>query len=240
MLRMLYACVAHTKKGLLVFVRCPAPAPLDPALVTALSEVSTSTLGHLRDYGFPRGLVPLHRPVSFVGPAVTVRIPHLDSTAVHVAADGLRPGDVLVVDQSGDSRSCFGGVLAHTVAARGAAGAVLAGSVNDVEEIAETGLPVFSAGVSARTTRILGIEGSINIPVTIGGTVIHPGDVVFADSDGIAVFDRSEAWEIVNLLKEKEAAEPDARARISQGEHLSELTGAAQLFAAGLSSDAVR
>ncbi|SEP44616.1 RraA family protein [Amycolatopsis saalfeldensis] len=223
-----------------MFVRRPAPDPLEPALVKALSTVSTSTLGHLRDYGFPRGLAPLRRPAAFVGVAVTVRIPHLDSTAVHVAADGLRPGDVLVVDQSGDSRSCFGGVLAHTAAARGAAGAVLAGSVNDVEEIVETGLPVFSAGVSARTTRILGVEGSINITVTIGGTVVNPGDVIFADSDGIAVFDRSEAWDIANLLKEKEAAEPDARVRISQGEHLSDLTGAAKLFAAGLSTDAVR
>src|SRR5882672_4719727 len=169
-----------------MFVRGQAPEPLAPEVVDALSRVQTSTLGHLRDYGFPKGLTPIRRPLRFVGPAFTVRLPHLDSTALHVAADELRPGDVLVVDQSGDTRSCFGGMVSYTAATRGAVGAVIAGAINDVDEILELGLPVFSAGVSALTTRILGIEGAINVPVTVGGAVINPGDVVFGDSDGIA------------------------------------------------------
>src|SRR5215475_3766208 len=105
--------------GVSMFVRGEAPEPLDPAVVEALSKVQTSTLGHLRDHGFPGGLRPVRRPLSFVGTAFTVRLPHLDSTALHVAADEVRPGDVLVVDQSGDDRSCFGGVVSYTAVTRG-------------------------------------------------------------------------------------------------------------------------
>lgn len=221
-----------------MFVHRPAAEPIDPAVVAALADVQTSTLGHLRDHGFPRGLTPLSRPLRFAGCAVTVRLPHLDSTALHVAADELRPGDVLVVDQSGDTRSCFGGMVAFTATSRGAVGAVIAGAINDVPEILELGLPVFSSGISSRTTRILGIEGAINVPVTVGGTVIRPGDVVFGDSDGVAIFDRAEAMDIAATLRAKESVEPQLRAKISAGERLSDFSGAAKLFAAGLDPNA--
>lgn len=211
----------------------PSPQISDD-IVNSLSKVCTSTLGHLRDYGFPRDLVPNQRPVSFVGTAVTVRIPHLDSTAVHYAADRLRPGDVLVVDMSGDyHRSCFGGMVAYTCSQRGAAGAIIDGCMNDFDEVTAYGLPVFSRGISSLTTRILGIEGEINGQVTIGGSVVNPGDVVFADSDGVVFLNPSEAAEIADLLAVKEDAEPEMRKRIAAGEQLSVLSGAASYFTKG-------
>lgn len=216
-----------------MFVRRPAPDTLNREIVDALLQVQTSTLGHLRDYGFPRGLAPLWRPVKFAGPAVTVRLPHLDSTALHVAVDELRPGDVLVVDQSGDTRSCFGGMVAFTAHTRGAVGAVIAGSVNDVDEITELGFPVFSSGVSARTTRILGVEGAINVPVTVGGSVITPGDVVLGDSDGLAVITRDEALSVAAALRRKESAEPALREAITGGARLAESSGALAAFERG-------
>jgi 4-hydroxy-4-methyl-2-oxoglutarate aldolase len=222
-----------------MFVRNPMPEPLDPAIGAALSKVCTSTLGHLRDYGFPKGLEPLSRPVKFIGCAVTVRIPHMDSTAVHVAVDDLRPGDVFIVEHSGDTaRSCFGGMVAYTAKTRGAAGAVFGGPVNDRDEIIEYGLPVYSKGVTSHTTRMLGIEGAINVPVTIGGAVISPGDVVWADGDGIAVLTREEALDIAAELQAKEDAEPALRRAIADGARLSEWSGAADLFAKGLSGPA--
>ncbi|QWF79045.1 RraA family protein [Amycolatopsis sp. CA-230715] len=217
-----------------MFVRRQAPPALDESVVDALSKVQTSTLGHLRDHGFPRGLTPIRRPLGFVGSAFTVRLPHLDSTALHVAADEVRPGDVLVVDQSGDTRSCFGGMVAFTSATRGAVGAVVSGSINDVDEILELGLPVFSAGVSARTTRILGVEGAINVPVTVGGVVVNPGDVVFGDSDGVAVVSREEALDLAAILAGKEALEPELKEKITVGGKLSEWSGALAHFEAGL------
>lgn len=218
-----------------MFVRNPMPEPLGPEIPAALSPLCTSTLGHLRDSGFAKGLVPLARPIGFVGCAVTVRIPHMDSTAVHVAVDDLRPGDVLVVEHSGDTaRSCFGGVVSFTAKQRGAVGAVFAGPVNDRDEIISYDLPVYCNGVTSHTTRILGLEGAINVPVTVGGTVIRPGDVVWADGDGVAVLDRAEALALADVIRAKEEAEPELREAIAAGKPLSEFSGAADLFAAGL------
>lgn len=214
-----------------MFTRNPSADQIDPEIVAALSQVCTSTLGHLRDYGFPRGLVPNKRPLSFVGTAVTIRIPHLDSTAVHVAVDEARPGDVIVIEQSGDQeRSCFGGLVSFTAKSRGVAGAVIDGQSNDYEEVLGYDFPIYSRGVAAHTTRIAGIEGAINVPVSVGGVVVEPGDVVFADSDGIAILKPDEALEIAKVLKEKEDAEIPAREMISSGGSLAEYSGAIKYF----------
>lgn len=203
------------------------PAQVDPALLAELQDVCVSTLGHLRDHGFALGLVPNRRPIRVLGTAVTVRIPHLDSTAVHLAVDHLRPGDVLVVDQSGDhTRSCFGGLVSFSAKARGAAGAVIDGAINDHDETQAYDFPVFSRGYSPLTTRIGGIEGAINVPVTIGGAVVRPGDVVFGDSDGVAFLTPEEAVGLGAVLRGKEEAEAPAREKIAAGGSIAEFSGA--------------
>lgn len=205
------------------------PRQVDDRIVDELGQTCVSTLGHLRDHGFALGLQPNRRPLKFVGTAVTVRIPHLDSTAVHIAVDMLRPGDVLVVDQSGDQqRSCFGGLVSYTAKARGAAGAVIDGAVNDYDETLAYDFPVISRGFSPLTTRIGGIEGAINVPVSVAGSVVRPGDVVFADSDGAAFLTPEEAVGLGDLLKSKEDAEIPAREKISAGGLLAEFSGAAK------------
>lgn len=203
------------------------PGQVDAGLLDELRDVCVSTLGHLRDHGFALGLVPNRRPVKVLGTAVTVRIPHLDSTAVHLAVDHLRPGDVLVVDQSGDlTRSCFGGLVSFTAKSRGAAGAVIDGAVNDHDETQAYDFPVFSRGYSPLTTRIGGIEGAINVPVSIGGAVVRPGDVVFGDSDGVAFLTPAEARGLGALLRGKEQAEIPARENIAAGGSIAEFSGA--------------
>ncbi|MCT2582141.1 RraA family protein [Actinophytocola gossypii] len=211
-----------------MFVVNDMPEPIDDRIVSELSTVCVSTLGHMRDHGFALGLVPNRRPVRFVGTAVTVRIPHLDSTAVHLAVDMLRPGDVLVVDQSGDhQRSCFGGLVSFTAKARGAVGAVLDGSINDHDETLAYDFPVFSRGFSPLTTRIAGVEGAINVPVTVAGAVVNPGDVVFADSDGVAFLRPADAVGLGAQLAAKENAEIPARESIANGGSIAEFSGAA-------------
>ncbi len=213
-----------------MFEFLPMPTQISEERRKSLLTVQTSTLGHLRDFGFVRGLTPNRRPIQFAGTAVTVRLPHMDSTALHVAADHLRPGDVLVVEQSGDDRSSFGGMVAFTSKTRGAEGVILSGAMNDFDEVLELGLPVYSRGVSARTTRILGIEGAINVPITVGGVVITPGDAIFADSDGIAVLTEAEIDDVVADLRGKEGAEPAKKDEIVAGKKLSEWSGAAKYF----------
>lgn len=214
-----------------MFTKLPMPKQIDQTIIDELQDTCVSTLGHLRDHGFALGLIPNIRPLKFVGTAVTVRIPHLDSTAVHAAVDLLRPGDVLVVDQSGDhQRSCFGGLVSYTAKARGAVGAVIDGCVNDHDETQEYAFPTFSRGYSPLTTRIGGIEGAINVPVTIGGAVVRPGDVVFADSDGVAFLSPEEAIGLGALLKSKEDAEIPARKAILAGGSIAEFSGASRFF----------
>lgn len=213
-----------------MFVKNELPKQIDEKRRQSLMTVQTSTLGHLRDHGFILGLTPNFRPVSFAGTAVTVRLPHMDSTALHVAVDMARPGDVLVVEQSGDDRSSFGGMVAFTAKTNGVVGVIVSGATNDYDEVVKLGLPVFAKSVSSRTTRILGIEGSINVPVSIGGSVVEPGDAIFADSDGIAVLKEAEIDTVVDVLSKKEAGEPSLKREIEIGKKLSEWSGAASMF----------
>ncbi|MFE5852703.1 RraA family protein [Streptomyces sp. NPDC056500] len=201
----------------------------DSEVVEAFTRVGTAALGHLTDFGFPRGLRPVAQCGPFAGPALTIKIPHVDSTAVHRAMSLVRPGDVVVIDQSGDDRrSSFGGTLAAIAADLGAVAAVCDGSTNDVEEIRELGFPVHSRGVTSLTTRVLSLEGRINVPVSIGGVVVMPGDIVFGDGDGIAVVPADEAAEIAGRLLrfEDETARLDLRGGVRAGTALAALTGA--------------
>lgn len=179
-------------------------------VIQKYKNIETATIGHLTDFGFLKGMRPVSRPVDFVGNAVTVRIPHLDSTAVHKAFDFIEEGDVLVIDMSGDEyRSCFGGMLAYAAHVKKAAGVIISGSVNDVDEIKEIGLPVFSLGISPLTTRVLGIEGEINTTISVCGVSIHPGDLVVADDDGVVVIKPEQAKEYAELAMTKQDKEKE-------------------------------
>lgn len=190
---------------------------------------SPATLGHLTDFGFPRGLRRVGASRSFAGPALTVRIPHLDSTAVHRAMGMIRPGDVVVIDQSGDTdRSSFGGTLAGIAGDAGAAAVVSDGGTNDVDEVSGIDLPLYSRGATPLTTRILSLEGEINLPVSVGGVAVLPGDVVFGDADGVAVVRAADAEAVADELDrlEEKLLRADLRGRVRSGTELAVLTGA--------------
>lgn len=205
------------------------PQAPDDAILAAFVRCSVSTLGHLTDFGFPRGIGPVVALGTFAGPALTIRIPHLDSTAVHEAMSHIRPGDVLVIDQSGDEeRSSFGGTLAGIARDAGAVAAISDGRTNDVAEIQSLGFPVYSRGATALTTRILGLEGEINTPVSVGGVVVMPGDIVFGDQDGLAIVPAADAARVARELVALEAEIDRARLRerARSGEALGTITGA--------------
>ncbi len=214
-----------------MFILADRGPEIEPEVIATLKAVSPSTLGHLTDAGFARGLGSLLRPVRLVGHAVTVRIPHLDSTAVHCALDQVKPGDVVVVDQSGDEeRACWGGLVTHAAIRRGVAGAVVAGPITDVQELIDHRFAIFHRGVAAHTTRIAGIEGAINLPIAVSGAIVHPGDIVFGDENGVAFLSHEDARRIASLLAEKEANEIAIKARLDRGESLATISGARELF----------
>ncbi|QWU16961.1 Regulator of RNase E activity RraA [Paenibacillus sophorae] len=209
----------------------PRVQGVTPDLLSVYEQVMPSTIGHMTDFGFLKGLQPLFRPIRFVGNAVTVRIPHMDSSAVHKALDIVMPGDVLVIDMSGDTdRSCWGGICSYIAKAKKLAGVIVAGCVNDVQEILELQLPVFSLGVSPLTTRILGLEGEINTVISVCGVAVRPGDLIAADDDGVFVIDPNDAMKYGLKAIEIQNAETELKRKLNEGITLASISGADQWF----------
>lgn len=194
-------------------------------------KVSPSTIGHMTDFGFIKDLQPIFRPIKFVGNAVTVRIPHLDSTAVHKVFDIVMPGDVVCVDMSGDTdRSCWGEMVSYMARARGVAGAVIDGKMTDFRALQEIHVPIFGRGISPLTTRILGIEGAINVPISVAGVAIHPGDLVVADDDGVFIIDPITAKELGMRAISAQNDEIETKKKIDKGISLASISGAEKFF----------
>src|SRR6266508_735453 len=200
------------------------------ATVEAFEKVTTGSLWHVTDFGVVAWLQPLTRPAKAVGPAFTVRIPDLEATAVHYALNLIQPGEVLVVDTCGERRrACWGGVVAHAAARAGVAAVIVEGPVTDWEEITASGPPVWcwAGATSSITGRRLGLEGAVLTSIQVGGATTNPGDIVFADTDGVFIVSREGAYDLAQALAEREAREPVLKRRIDEGEKLADISGAA-------------
>jgi 4-hydroxy-4-methyl-2-oxoglutarate aldolase len=209
--------------------RPPRPSDIDETL-NKFRKVSTGSLGHLTDFGYAIGLEALKRPQKAVGLAFTVRIPNLDATAVHYSLGLIERGEVLVIDTSGERhRACWGGVVAHAAMLAGVAGVIVDGPVTDWAEVTGSGPPVWCRGLSALTGRRLGLEGSVMVPVQIGGAVVQPGDIVFADTDGVFFVSTDGAAQLAETLIIREAREPELKRRLDAGETIAEISGAAKI-----------
>lgn len=205
--------------------RPPAPPGLSAAL-EGLRGVGTATLGHITDFGFAQGIQPLFRPAKAVGRACTAHIPRVDGSAVHYALGVIEPGEVLVIDTTGETgRACVGGGVAYAAARAGAVGIVVDGPATDWVELQELGLPVWCRGITSLTTHGLALEGAVQMPVRIGEAVVHPGDIVFADSDGVYFLAPADVPGIVETLHEREARWAGVQRRLDAGEKLPDING---------------
>ncbi len=200
-------------------------------LLELYKDVCPSTIGHMTDFGFLKGLKPLLQDFHFVGNAVTVQIPHMDSVAVHKAVDIAQEGDVILIDTSGDQdRAPVGEIVAYAYKHKKVAAIIVDGCITDVRAIRKMGLPVFSRGVSPLTTRSLGIEGGINVPISVCGVTVHPGDLVVGDDDGVFVIAPELAKEYGERAVAKQNGEPALKAKIDQGMSLPQINGNAKYF----------
>lgn len=207
----------------------PQPLTDFEETLAAFREASTGSLGHLTDFGYGHGLAALTRPQKAVGPAFTVRIPVLDATVVHYALNLIEPGEILVIDTSGErDRACWGGVVAHAAMRAGVAAVIVDGPITDWAEITESGPPVWCRGLSSITGRRLGLEGEILHTVQVGGAVVNPGDIVFADTDGVFFVRPEGANELGKALVTREAREPGLKQRLDAGEKMADISGARQ------------
>ena len=195
------------------------PLSVPQKLVELLSGVETATIGHWRHIGFMnRGIHAMVRGRRVVGTAVTVAIPGPDSTMLHHALGLLRPGDILVVDRLGDERhACWGGAVTVAAKAAGATAGIVDGPCTDIAEIEASGFPVWARGLSPITTRIYNTGGGLNIPVSCGGAVVMPGDVILADDSGVLVLPVDEAEAIANQALARQARGQESERKIAEG-----------------------
>ena len=209
----------------------------DAGVVAALSKFGVATLHEAqgRTGLMDTAIRPIYSGAAVCGPALTVLTHPGDNWMLHVAAELLRPGDVLVIACSApNSDGMFGELLATSYKARGAKGLVSDTGVRDVKEISAMGFPGFSRHISAKGT-VKATPGSVNVPVVCAGILINPGDVVAADDDGVVVIPREKAAEVAKAAQAREDKEGATRKRLAAGELGLDLYGMREALAkAGL------
>lgn len=208
------------------------PAPIDTHISQQLLECETATIGHFRENGFiDPAIHSLLAQTRVVGTAVTLSLPPTDGTLLNHAMRLVRPGDILVIDRQGDDRhACWGGVMTHVAKKLGVGGVIIDGMATDACTIRKQNFPVWCRGVSALTTKLVGIGGTMNQPVSVGGLVIHPGDIILADESGVLVVPGDEAKVIAEKAIALQQQEEVILQRVALGECLPDISGATELI----------
>jgi 4-hydroxy-4-methyl-2-oxoglutarate aldolase len=191
----------------------------DKAAVEKLSRFGVATVheamgrvGLMHPY-----MRPIYANAHACGTAVTVLLQPGDNWMMHVAAEQLQPGDVVVAACTADNTDgFFGDLLATSFRARGAIGLIIDGGVRDVKDLTEMQFPVFSRAISAKGT-VKSTLGSVNIPVVCAGALVNPGDVVIADADGVVIVPADLAHEAADAAEAREANEGDKREKLAKG-----------------------
>jgi regulator of RNase E activity RraA len=190
----------------------PSAPQVDETVIAALRELPLAALSDNmhRNIGTV-GLQPYHRPgeKTMAGTAVTARSRGGDNLTYLRALEFCRPGDVLVIDAGGDlANAVVGGILSFYADRIGLAGVVIDGAIRDVAEIRSRDFPVYARGVTHRGPYKDG-PGEINVPISVGGMVVNPGDILLGDQDGLLAIPPQDAPDLI--VKARAVLEAEAR-----------------------------
>jgi 4-hydroxy-4-methyl-2-oxoglutarate aldolase len=192
----------------------------DPTVVDQLAELGVATVHEAigRAGYLGPGLRPIQDGIRIGGTAVTAVCWPGDNLMIHAAVEQCQAGDLLVVTTTSPSTDgMFGELLATSLAARGVRGLVIEAGVRDVAELRAMGFGVWSAAVSAQGT-VKETAGAVNVPVSVGGQIIRPGDAILADDDGVVCVPRADVGQALTASRARLAKEEKSRQALADGQ----------------------
>lgn len=196
------------------------------AEIEAVAKFSPATIHEAqgRRGALSSRIKPVDYRMKLCGPAFTVRCAPRDNIMLQLAINYAQPGDIIVVSAGEyEEAGSFGDVLANACLAKGIGGLVTDSGVRDTLQLRDLGFPVFSLSVCIKGT-VKETLTATNDPVVVGGELIHPGDIIVGDADGLVVVRREEALEVARLSKAREAAEAEYIAAYKAGKSVIEVS----------------
>jgi len=197
----------------------PAPPRVPQQIVDRFRGLASSNLADaMGRFNFMDPGIRSRSKLALYGRAVTVLCRPADNLMVHKALQIAEPGDIIVVSTCGNTTSAvFGELMCNTAVAAKLGGIIVDGAIRDVEGLTVLGFPAFSRTVCAGGCDKDG-PGEINVPISCGGTVVSPGDIIVGDADGVAVVPRSDAVEVLRLVEELMSREQKRVSEIKSGD----------------------